>query len=191
MLHFDAMAKRIVLGGLAGAVIIFFWGFVTWALTGWRAGTFQRFGDEATVSQSIMSGANAAGVYLFPWGIAAPGEDEAKVQAAAMKQQEAVGFVFAVVAPKAKAEMGAPMALHVATQFLACMLVMWLLLKSKAQTFGERWQFVIAFGVAASIACYAPESVWWHYPAAWTIGGIGEITIGFALAGLAMARIAR
>lgn len=45
--------------------------------------------------------------------------------------------------------------------------------------------------LSASIACYAPEPVWWHYPLAWTMGGIGEITLGFALAGLAMARIAR
>ncbi|MEP7367237.1 MAG: hypothetical protein ABI972_28580 [Acidobacteriota bacterium] len=185
------MTKKIVLGGLAGAAIIFVWGFLTWVATGWRMPEFSRLQQEDVVTEAITNGAPVDGVYYLPWSVAGPGEDHAKVEEAAMKKMADGIFAFVVVKHHAGMDMVGPILTHLAMQFLACALVMWLLLRSAFVTFAARWYFVSMFGLAAGIACYGPELVWWHFPLAWTIGGIGEITVGFALAGLAMARIAK
>jgi hypothetical protein len=185
------MAKKIVLGGLAGSLIIFVWGFLTWVVLQWRAPEFSQMQQEEMVMDAIEKGAPADGVYYVPWSMPAPGEDAAKAEAAAMKKMQERLFAFVVVKHRAGADMGPLMLTHFVVQFVACALVMWLLLRSAFVTFAARWYFVSIFGLAAALACYGPELVWWHFPLAWTIGGIGEITVGFALAGLAMARIAR
>jgi hypothetical protein len=191
MVKYAAMTKKIVLGGLAGSLIIFMWGFVTWVVTNWRMPEFTRLQQEEVVTQAIVQGAPTDGVYYLPWSRPGPGEDAAKAEEAAMKKMQEGIFAFLVVKHHAGIDMAAPMLTHLGLQFLACMLVMWLLLRSAFLTFAARWYFVCIFGLAAAIACYGPELVWWHFPLAWTIGGIGEITVGFALAGLAMARIAK
>ncbi len=185
------MTKKIVLGGLAGAVIIFFWGFLTWVVTNWRMSEFSRLQQEDMVTEAISKAAPADGVYYLPWSMPGPGEDAAKVEEAAMRKMQNGIFAFLVVKHHAGMDMATPMLTHIGLQFLACALVMWLLLRSAFVTFAARWYFVCIFGLAAALACYGPEFVWWHFPLAWTIGGIGEITVGFALAGLAMAKIAK
>ena len=185
------MTKKIVLGGLAGSLIIFVWGFLTWVVLQWRAPEFSRMQQEEVVMTALEQGAPSDGVYFVPWSMAGPGEDAAKVEAEAMKKMTDRLFAFVVVKHHAGADMGPLMLTHLLVQFLACALVMWLLLRSAFVTFAARWYFVSMFGLAAGLACYGPELVWWHFPLAWTIGGIGEITVGFALAGLAMARIAK
>jgi len=185
------MTKKIILGGLAGSLIIFVWGFLTWVVLQWRAPEFSKMQQEETVTEALTKGAPADGVYYLPWSLPGPGEDAAKAEAAAMKKMREGIFAFVVVKHHAGMDMAGPMLAHVAMQFAACALVMWLLLRSAFVTFAARWYFVCIFGLAAAIACYGPELVWWHFPVAWTIGGIGEITVGFALAGLAMARIAK
>lgn len=77
------------------------------------------------------------------------------------------------------------------TELLEAVLAVWLLSRSRAQTFGGRVGFVFTLGVVAGIATNVSYWNWYGFPASYTANYIGMQLAGFLAAGLVAAAVLR
>lgn len=56
--------KRIFIATLVGAVVAFFWGFISWQLLPWHQ--MNHFKDDAAVAKAISENAPRHGLYVLP-----------------------------------------------------------------------------------------------------------------------------
>ncbi|MEZ4752532.1 MAG: hypothetical protein R3B54_18435 [Bdellovibrionota bacterium] len=86
-------------------------------------------------------------------------------------------------------EMGRTMLLSFVIQILAAILISFLLLQTSGLAYGKRVLFVAITALAANVICQFPYWVWWGFGTSFTLVTLLDITIGWTLAGLAMAKI--
>src|SRR5687768_14496902 len=112
--------NRVLVGGIAGGVVLFFWSFVSWMLLPWHNMTMSRFENESIVLEMLEHQAPREGVYLAPFP-----EDPS--------QHEATGgpMVLAAFQPAMEAGMGKQLVVAIVGNVLAAALAMVLLLQTK------------------------------------------------------------
>lgn len=60
------MKKNLLLSIVAG-LVLFVWGFISWAVLPWHMMVANGFADEAAVSQVLKENAPQEGVYYLPF----------------------------------------------------------------------------------------------------------------------------
>ena len=73
--------KKILLAGLLGGIILYFWGAAAWVVIPLHKGSLHRMANEESVVAAMKTGLPVKGVYLFP-GMPGGGMDTAASQAA-------------------------------------------------------------------------------------------------------------
>jgi hypothetical protein len=173
---------------------LFVWGFVSWVVLPWHNATLNAFTDENAMVAAIAANAPTRGMYMIPGGHAAPGlteEEKRAVEGANMKRMEEGPFVFAAVSPHGTAGMGPAMIGSFIIQFLAAALATFLLMRATAMPYLAKVAFVMLLGLFGGIITHVPYWNWWGFPADYTLVMIADLVIGWFLAGLVIARVAR
>ena len=174
------MMKKIVLGTLLGGILMFTWSAISWELLPWHTSAFGAFSNEDTLTQDVIAGAKEAGMYSIP------GLLESNVS----KEKLIKGpFIFASVRPGPMGPV-APMFIgQVLIQFGAALIATLLLIRARGLGFIGRVLFVAGIGLAGAMAAFLPEMNWWGFAANYTLVNVADMTIGFALAGVGLAKV--
>ncbi|MCE2438746.1 MAG: hypothetical protein J4F39_04885 [Candidatus Latescibacteria bacterium] len=59
--------KKCVLAVVLSAMVLFAWGFLSWAVLPWHNAVANQFADESAVSEVLKENAPAAGMYYLPF----------------------------------------------------------------------------------------------------------------------------
>jgi hypothetical protein len=183
--------KRILLGGLLGGIVLFVWGFVSWAVLPWHEATLNVVSNEDAVLGAIAANATKRGIYLIPGAPDTTGlsdEEAERREQEAMKKMGEGPFVFAAVTPGRSPGMGAALAGSFVIQFVSAALATFLLMRASAMPYLARTAFVMLLGLFAGIVVHLPHWNWWGFAMDYTLVGIADLVIGWFLAGLVVAR---
>ncbi|HAK59647.1 MAG TPA: hypothetical protein DCO77_04595 [Nitrospiraceae bacterium] len=169
--------KRTIALSLVAGVVLFVWGFISWALLPWHMMVANKFTSEAAVSQALKDNAPKTGVYYLPYSEKDHGPDQ-------------VG-AFANVLPRGTdMNMGVQMATGLVIQVLSAFLVLVLFNKAKGPDYWGNVGFFALVGLAIGFVSHAPYWNWFGFPTAYVMVTITDIVIGWTLAGLVVSKLA-
>lgn len=182
--------KGILIGGLLGGLVVFFWGFVAHTMlplgeTGMvEATTAQQDAVLASVKDNFQAG---AGIYVVPMDMAAmTDKTKAKVYG---ERLLANPYAFVVYQPRGMDtlnHMGSNLAIEWATNTVAALLVAFLV-SFAAVGYGSRVMLVLVTGIFGWVANAVPMWNWYRFPTDFTVAALIEQGLGWLLAGLAIA----
>lgn len=173
--------KRLILATFAGAVVAFFWGFVSWMLIGWH--TPETFNDEAAVTQVIAENADTHGIYMLP----APGTDEDHTV-----EFTKGPFVYAMVRPGSLDQpwsMTESMIRSFCINLVCCLVIAISVLRIRATRYISRASVGVTMGLFAALSVVLPQWNWFETPGRHLLAAMLDPIICYSLAGLAIAAI--
>ena len=177
--------KPLLLSSLLGAVVAFLWGMISWMVLPWHDAQIKKFTDEAKVAEVVKANAPVHGIYVMPYS------DKTQSMEQAMRAMQAGPFAYAVVRPGEKnVSMGTRMAISFGIQFVGAFLLSALLLCVRPMRYWGRVMFVVLAALAGGILSHLPPWNWWETPDHWTLTHLADLAIGWALAGMVLARFA-
>lgn len=178
---------RIVIAALLGAVMMFLWGFVAHMLLPIGEMGMHQPQNEDVVLQAVTTGLPTPGIYMLPSIDSAKMSDEAVIKPWVDKVK-ANPFVYLVVSPS----IGDPTAMgpQLTKQFISDFvgsLILAFVLAATVWGFGMRVIGSAAIGVFGWVATVVPQWTWYRFPTDYVFGGFLEQSIGWLLAGIAIA----
>ena len=178
---------RIVVAGFLGAIMLFLWGFFSWAILPLHKTTIHTLSNEDIIVAAFKAGNLETGTYMVP-GMAGESEASKKAHSEKMKSGPIAMIHYSTNGYEEVDVMY--MLRGFLIEFLAAMMAASLLGKlswSLASKFGARVRFVLMLGIFLAIATRLSDWAWLGYPAGFTISLIIDDIIGWALAGLVIA----
>lgn len=167
--------KKTLLLSLAGGLVLFVWGFISWAVLPWHNLTANKFLDEAAVSRVLKDNAPKQGVYFLPFSEQDHGPDQ-------------VGAFANVLPHGTEMQMGRQMALALLTQILSAWLVLCLLSMTGHPTYLGKVGFFALVGLVIGFVSHAPYWNWFGFSTPYVAVMIIDTSIAWTLAGLVMAK---
>ena len=167
--------KKTILLSLLAAIILFFWGFVSWAILPWHNDVANKFTDEAAVSAVLKANSPQAGVYFLPFS----------------QQDYGPGKVaaFANVHPNGmEMNMGKQMGISMVTQFLSALLVLTLLSGRQHLGYLPRIGLFALAGLTISFVSHAPYWNWFGFSTPYVLVIIADTIIGWTLVALILGK---
>ncbi len=167
--------KKCILAVILSAVVLFVWGFISWAILPWHNAVANKFVDESAVSAVLKENASSAGMYYLPFA-----QEDLK---------PGVLFALANVLPDGvDMNMGEMMGVGLLGQAVSALLVILLLCRTSNLDYWGRVRFVALAGVAIGFVSHFPYWNWFGFSTSYTLVIILDSLIAWLLAGLVMAR---
>lgn len=165
--------------GIVGGLIVFVWSVISWMALPWHHMTLHNFKDEKVISAVIGTGVSKSGMYVSP--DMSTGEAKAKTP-----------MIFAaVVLEGEEPSMTMQMVIGLINQIIAAFFVAWLLTKTNGLSYMGRVGFVVMVALTAALMTEVPYWNWFRFEYYFTLVQIGDLLIGWFLAGLVMAKICK
>jgi hypothetical protein len=178
--------SRTILAGFLGALVLFFWGFLSWTVLPFHSQTTHALPNEDVVASALKAGNAESGTYRIP-GI---GNSEAtkKVEMEKMKvgpiawihyRQEGYGEMDMMYLLKGF------LLLFISATIAASLLgkLSW----SLASKYGARVRFIMMLGFFLAIAGRLGDWAFLGYSTAFSLNLVADDVIGWTLAGLVIA----
>ena len=183
------MAK-ILLGGLVAGIIIFFWGFAAHEALPLGETGFHDLPQEAPVSAAVKDTVKEPGIYLLPGRsmMKSKSEEERKL----VLEKAAKGPAGILILHPEGVETSTPK--HLLPQFLTnvvCGILAAFLVTQLRPGFVIRVLCVTLMGIFGFVMVCVPYWNWYGFPLDFTIAQAIEHTVGWFLAGIALAAIVR
>jgi hypothetical protein len=179
--------KRILIGSVVAAVVLFVWGFLFWGLSGVSNAVMDPVPDEAALSKTLSEALPRTGVYILPYPPAQPGPEfiqrhQAGPLAQIFYRREGTnpmsGGVFAGGF------------LHMLVSALVMAFALSLVLPA-ASGYGERVRLVLLAGLAGAIYSNLGKPIWWHQTWDYHFLSFVYDFTSWVLAGLVLAKFVR
>ncbi len=187
----ESLVKKIIVAGLAGAVTLFFWSFVSHEPLDWHDSYHLRFKNEEAVKAVIEKESPEAGIYMLPNPVV-EGKSAEEVQALledAEEQRKTGISLFAAVGIRN----GKSMIESLGFQFLGslvCSLIISLLLCCQGQkTFLQRILFVEMAALFAFVGFMLPSWNWYSFSGTYMVVNLFDTLLGWGLAGAVIALV--
>lgn len=183
------MYKKLVKGALIGGLTVFVWSMLSWMVFSWHTQTQHKFIDETAVAKVLKENTSQSGIYILPntshYSNNTPTKEIRKAEEILKKGP----FVFASIKLGGMEEMGiTPLMISLCSYILAAAVVSWMLLQTQGLRYLERVLFVTLIGLLAAILGVLPSWNLWHFSTTYTLITCLDLVIGWALAGLLMAK---
>lgn len=185
---------RHLLAALAGAVVVFFWGFLAYAAIGVWDFAYPKTSADAAIVESLDAGLAADGAYFVPTMPETYMTDTTDPDALAanksFEERLAKGPIALILfrkdgmAPMAPAELVRGFAIEfVGALLLACLL--------SASRGGVAGRIFFGFSVAlfAALASWGVAGNFFHFPLAYMYANMADVVIGWTLASAAIALV--
>lgn len=182
--------KRILLAGMAGGLVYFVWGAVSWMVLPWHNATLKDLPGEQAILPVLRQNIGASGVYWFP-GMQQGREDEQAMKS--FEELHRAGPVGWLVYHAAGRE-PMPSSTFVkgfVIDFLAAFIAAALVASAGSASYGRRVSRVVLLGLFAGLVSHAAQWNWMLLPAGYAMTMIADLAAGWLLAGFAIAAIAR
>jgi hypothetical protein len=180
---------RILIAGVLGGVIIFFWGFVAHVVLPVGEMGFKLAPDavQDQLAATMKSGFPGEGVYLIPGMDPMKMNDEAAMKAYGARVPT-MPQAFVVYQPEGK-DIVNNMTPNLVTQVVSDVLtgLVAAFVAGMITGFGRRVQAVTAMGLFSWFAASVPYWNWYRFPLAFTEGALIEQVVAGLLAGLGIA----
>lgn len=170
----EAMNQNVLLSLVAG-IVLFVWGFLSWAVLPWHMMVANQFTDEAAVSGVLKANTPRAGVYFLPFSEQDHGPDQ-------------VGAFANVLPHGTEMNMGKQMAIGLITHIVSAFLVLTLLSMTAGLGYWAKIGFFATVGLTIGFASHATYWNWFGFSTAYVSVTIADILIGWILAGLVVAK---
>jgi len=167
--------KRIALLSMVAGIVLFVWGFISWAVLPWHNMVANKFTNEAAISQALKDNAPRQGVYYLPFSEKDHGPNQ-------------VGAFTNVLPQGTEMNMGKMMSIALVTQIISAFLVLSLLGMTRNITYKGKVGFFALVGLIIGFVSHAPYWNWFGFPTPYIVVTILDILIGWTLAGLAVAK---
>ena len=186
---------KVLLAGLAGGVVLFFWGFVSHMLLPLGEAGISTLTYEEELLPAISKRVTKPGLYQFPWPESSPGTPmpenaDAMAKAEAMHKTMPHGLLL-FHPPSGPFSMMPHLIVEFATNVVSSLIAAVLVCMTLGSlgSFAKRMLFVTAFGLSAGIAVNVPYWNWYEFPTTFTLAQIVGHVVGFALVGAVIAAI--
>jgi hypothetical protein len=181
--------KKIAIAAVAGGVVMFLWGAVSHMLTPLGEAGIRSLPNEEPVLAALRTNVAEPGLYFYPgMDERARSTDEGRRE---WEQRYTAGPSGLMVHHPQGGQTIGPTLLgtELLADIFAVALAAWT--ASHARTFGRRLAIVTAFGVAAWFSIEVSYWNWYGFPSAYVLAQLVDQVLGFALAGLVVAKIVR
>jgi hypothetical protein len=181
------MAKKILINGIVGGVVIFVWGAVSHMLLPLGEAGIKAIPNEEPVLAALRENIKEPAVYLFP-GSDPSGEATAEF----MQKWERGPSGFLVCHPEGLPGMSVRLlGIELLTNIAAALIAAFLISRSLGSltSFFSRFFFVFVIGFVPFFSVDASYWNWYGFPAAYSLASLADQVIGFGLAGLVMAKM--
>lgn len=172
--------KKLVLGAVFGAIILFVWSSLSWTVLPWHAATLKKFTNGDAVAAAVTANAPEGGVYVNPYG-----EDSAS-----QEKMKRGPILFIAYQNSGIPSMAGPLVKHFISLILVALLATWLVGKATGLSYWGRVVFITVMGFTAAVYCVVPNWTWWGFSSSYTLAQIADTTLGAFLSGLAIAKVA-
>ena len=179
------MCKKVIIGALLGGVVLLLWQFAVRELLGIYDDAFVKLKDPAAVEAVLKENLTGSGIIVIPHP--EPGDTDA--QAKAMEKLTTGFSLFGAVNLAGRHGSGAMLGVQFALNVLASAVLMFVLLAANPSTLGSRIALVLCFAVFAMLTELIPNWNWGGSSLAYIGRQIGEQIVGWALVGLALAKV--
>lgn len=181
---------KILLGGVVAGIVIFFWGFVAHMLLPLGEMGLQTIPHEDDLNAAMKKDVREPGLYFVPGRdmSKSPSQEEMEAHMAKIAQGP---YGFMVIYPNGRdASFGKRLPIEFGTNVL-CGLLAAIVVRQLRPGFIVRVACVTLVGILASVMTLVPYWNWYGFPTDFTLAQIVENTVGWFLAGLALAAIVR
>ncbi len=183
---------RIITAGVVGAVVYFVWGMLAWMAVPLHTPTINALPAEQTIVDALKAQNLESGVYVTPF--AENSADMSDPESAFMKRHTA-GPIFSIYYQKEGAEpMNASvLVIGFVINLLAALLAACLLssIGPCGRNYWCRVGFVAGLGIFVALVGHLSYWNWMHFPIGYTVAFMVDVTVGWSLAGLAIAAFIR
>ena len=182
------MAKRVVIAGILGGVVIFLWGYLAHTVLGLGEVGIKELSNEQAVVGALRASTSEPGLYFFPGVGMTTGASPEQMRAA---MQKAAGGPYGIViwhpsgaeyiTPR---RLGVQFGLNVVQALFAAIL---LSCATGLSSYVSRVGFVFLAGLLAALSTNIEYWNWYSFPSNYTLGYMATQIIGFLLAGFVVA----
>jgi hypothetical protein len=167
---------RIVIAGLLGGLAMYVWSSVAHVATPLGRMGISSLPNEAAITTVLKAGVGPQkGLYLFPSDMNA----------------KAGPFGFLAYSPELTQMNPATLGKELVVELLEGLVAAWLLSLTAISGYLGRVGFVGGVGLAASLSTDPSYWIWYHFPGAFTAAAMVVTIVGYLVAGLVIAAIAR
>lgn len=193
------MTPKLVLAGILGGVLVFFWSFFTHSVLGISESAIKTIPNEPPVIGAISTNIKESGFYLFPASTFEAEKAPKDQQAAAIQKADAEyktlpHGVLIIRQPDGSALPFARLLVSELITNVICGILIAVLLSMAAASLASTSSKVLfgaVIGLFASISIDASYWIWYDFPGRYLIGSLVESTIGWALAAFLIAFLIR
>ena len=181
---------KILLGGVLGGIVIFFWGFVSHMLLPIGDMGLRTIPNEDDLVAAMKKDVREPGLYVVPgWDMSkSQSQEEMQVH---MDKVSKGPYGFMVIYPNGRdPSLGKRLPIELGTN-VACALLAAVLVSQLRPGFIVRVACVTLVGILASIMTLVPYWNWYGFPTDFTLGQMAEHIVGWFLAGVVLALIVR
>lgn len=183
------MYKKLVKGALIGGFTVFIWSMLSWMVLPWHTQVYCKFIDEAEVAKVFKENTSQSGMYILPNTSHYSNNTPEKEIRKAEEILKTGPFVFASITLGGMQKMGiVTLMISLCSYILAAAIASWMLLQTQGLCFLEKTLFVTMIGLLTAILGVLPTWNWWHFSTVYTLVSCLDLVIGWALAGLLMAK---
>lgn len=178
---------RIVITGLIGGIVFFFWGFVAHMLLPIGEMGIKQAANEDVVLSALREGLPGEGVYLLP-GMTPEQMNDPVAKQAYSEKAKVNPFAFVVYQPVGKdwTDMSGALVKQFAMDTLSALMVAFVLALG-AFSFSKRVLISAVLGLFSWLTISVPYWNWYRFPLDFTLGSLLEQVVGWTIAGIAMA----
>ena len=181
---------KILLGGVVAGIVVFFWGFVAHMLLPLGEIGLQSIPNEEDVAAAMKKDVREPGLYVVPGRDMSKSPSQEEMEAHMAKITKGP-YGFMVIYPNGRdASLGTRLPIQFGTN-VVCGILAAILVSQLRPGFLARVACVTLVGILASIMTLVPYWNWFGFPTDFTLAQIAEHTVGWFLAGLALALIVR
>lgn len=179
--------KKILISTVVAAIILNIWGFIYWAISPMPGKFLKSLPLEAGVTLALKGMINEHGVYVLP-GMPEGGNME---DPAFVEKMKSGPLALMAINPNGQDPSAPDMHINGLLFFLGAALIVTLIVRfCRLQSFRDRYLLVLALAFFATFAGVLPNIIWWHFPMGWVwLNGLYNM-IGWAIAGLVVAKFA-
>lgn len=181
--------KRILIAAVAGAVILFIYGMVSWMVIPFHNATVNAANDEPGLAAALREHAPRSGFYVVP---AMSGGTSSEAWSDMVARHEA-GPIAAIsvrhegATPMSPGVMGRGMAINFVSALLVAFMLSWA--APRLAGYGQRLVFVFLLGVLIAIQSDFNYANWMWFPFDHTLAMALDDILGWLFVGLAQAAI--
>ncbi len=180
---------------VAGGLVLFGWSAISWMVLDWHETepVMNAFVDQEQALKTLTINAPESGNYLVPFIPKlregnTPEHERTRARTASSMQAGPMAFVVVRHGPL---EMGRTFGIQLAIFIAGALLASIVVKSARPLPYWRRVLLVIAVGGAVAIVGHLPSWNWWGFSTSYTLIQVADCLIGFGLAGLVIAAIAR